>query len=133
MQKSIFEAIGITVDGANFLRAVLRLCRKLVSLGLYGTDPQLMTESTPDSLYLLTKPLVRLLQFNNDELLSADASSFSDSNTLKKSAYLRAEEQQSGAAALIATKCEILKILFLVMKIVRALPAYKRPYRFYSK
>jgi hypothetical protein len=106
-----------TVDGANFLRAVLRLCRKLVSLGLYGTDPQLMTESTPDSLYLLTKPLVRLLQLNNDELLSADASSFSDSNTLKKSAYLRAEEQQSGAAALIATKCEILKILFLVMKI----------------
>ena len=107
---------GKRVETANFIKGVLRLCRKLVTLGMYSSDESDANGTTPDTLYLLTDPLVKLLQYHNEELLlSSDAAARTNTNSLK-SAYTRSQKQ-SEAGAMITTKMEICKILCLVLKL----------------
>jgi hypothetical protein len=104
------------VDTTSYVRSVLRICRKLVTLGLYGTDSKHLSEETLDSLYLLTEPLVKLLQYQNTELLQCSKTTFDDEVNTLKSAYMRSEKQ-SDAAAMILVKSEVCKILAVVLKI----------------
>ena len=105
------------IASSNFVQAVLRICRKLVTLGLYGTNMKTLDDSTLDALFVLTDPLVKLLSHQNAKLLKGNNEGESRIDGQLKSAYQRAQTKQTDEEAMIQVKSEACKILSIILKI----------------
>eukprot|EP01051_Picozoa_sp_SAG22_P004810 SAG22_NODE_268_length_13300_cov_161.222862_3_plen_2875_part_00 len=102
----------------NFVQAVLRICRKLVTHGLYGTDLQTLSNKSLDALYELTEPLVKLLSHQNDKLLASENSALSSQGVSLTRVHRRSQgAQDSEVVAMVEVKSEVCKTLAIVLKI----------------